>query len=47
MGVTRRPGQARLVGRLGALTALGGPALLLTPMSAFEAVAPWRIAAYR
>jgi uncharacterized membrane protein YfcA len=42
-------GQGRLVGRLGALTALGGGAgaalLLLTPASAFEAVAPVLIGA--
>jgi uncharacterized membrane protein YfcA len=42
-------GQARLVGRLGALTVLGGAAgaalLLLTPASGFEAVAPWLIGA--
>jgi uncharacterized membrane protein YfcA len=42
-------GQGRLVRRLGALTALGGAAgaalLLLTPASAFEAVAPCLIGA--
>jgi uncharacterized membrane protein YfcA len=42
-------GQGRLVARLGALTALGGAAgaalLLLTPASAFEAVAPCLIGA--
>jgi uncharacterized membrane protein YfcA len=42
-------GQGRLVGRLGALTALGSAAgaalLLLTPASAFEAVAPGLIGA--
>src|SRR5262249_61111120 len=42
-------GQGRLVARLGALTALGGAAgaalLLLTPASAFEAVAPVLIGA--
>jgi uncharacterized membrane protein YfcA len=42
-------GQGRLVARLGALTALGGAAgaalLLLTPASAFEAVAPILIGA--
>jgi uncharacterized membrane protein YfcA len=42
-------GQGRLLGRLGPLTALGGAAgaalLLLTPASAFEAVAPGLIAA--